>query len=269
VIKKVVGLMMFVLMSLGVMSNSAAQSEKSQNEKNCGYYCYTAENINYYHYAISPQSLWYPLTPPKEEFFIWPLGGRVPSEFELEIDDQFVRIFSKMDGSNYVAMDGNKLKIALQTSDGLVMRRTKEGSVGNLFSIKLSDGQVVGVISIVEDRGDRMGSVNQISNRVYITRAAPKPEVICDEIGIDGFATKISHHSQISIFPNNVISGGKMDLMRVGGENSFYICSDTPSGIFEVDMRVIDGVGGGTIAPLHLQINILSEYGELPSVRWE
>ena len=35
-----------------------------------------------------------------------------------------------------------------------------------------------------------------------------------------------------------------MDLLGFGGENSFYICSDTPVGVYPITFQVIDGRGG-------------------------
>ena len=35
-----------------------------------------------------------------------------------------------------------------------------------------------------------------------------------------------------------------MDLLGFGGENSFYLCSDTPVGQYPIDFQVLDGRGG-------------------------
>ena len=45
-----------------------------------------------------------------------------------------------------------------------------------------------------------------------------------------------------------------MDLLGFGGENSFYLCSDTPAGLYDVAFQAIDGRGGKVELPLLIEV---------------
>lgn len=45
-----------------------------------------------------------------------------------------------------------------------------------------------------------------------------------------------------------------MDLLGFGGENSFYVCSDTPVGDYFVNFKALDGVGGLYSFTLEIQV---------------
>ena len=51
-----------------------------------------------------------------------------------------------------------------------------------------------------------------------------------------------------------------MNLLGFGGENSFYLCSDTPVGIRQISFQVLDGLGGV------VEIAQLSRFA--PAARW-
>ncbi len=60
---------------------------------------------------------------------------------------------------------------------------------------------------------------------------------------------------KISLVPDEVISGGALDLLGIGTENSFYICDDTPVGTYHIIMQATDGVGGKKTMPLQLDVS--------------
>ena len=57
-----------------------------------------------------------------------------------------------------------------------------------------------------------------------------------------------------------------MDLLGFGGENSFYLCSDTPVGIYPVTFQIIDGRGGKV--QTELVIEVLEERVAGGKVEW-
>ena len=85
----------------------------------------------------------------------------------------------------------------------------------------------------------------------------------CVEAG-DGFAryaSGLSHHGQVSLFPSNAIAGGRMDLLGRGGENSLYLCSDTPEGRYDIALVALDGRGGRRDLSLTIEIAKARVYG--------
>ena len=88
----------------------------------------------------------------------------------------------------------------------------------------------------------------------------------CSEFGIGDFAQGLDHHGQISLVPNNLISGGSMNLMGFGGESSVYVCQDTPPGEYNLILTAVDGLGGRK--EFSLTVIVSSNAVEGGSIRW-
>jgi hypothetical protein len=145
-------------------------------------------------------------------------------------------------------MDGEKLSSVIQAEQGTVtMSRNMENGIDNSFAI-YTDDQKIGMINLVENQGQSVADISQNYSTLYvdplINGTGSREDYKCREFAFGEFASGIDHHGQISLLPDNLITGGSMSLLGLGGENSVYVCQDTPTGQYDIKLIAIDGIGG-------------------------
>ena len=201
-------------------------------------------------------------------------GGWVGGAFEFKLNDQFKTFATTDSDGNYQSGDYFAQQSALFTTairegaGGISLRLTESGGVDNSFGLNNLEKETT--LGLTTNVGNSVEQISVRNRYVRMTRLEPgsgsRADSQCTEYGIDEYADGIQHHGQSSLMPNNVISGGTMDLLGFGGENSFYLCSDTPAGIFPVVFQVLDGRGGKT--QIELTIEVLEARTPQGKVEW-
>jgi hypothetical protein len=213
-------------------------------------FCQFMDGIYYYQYALNSEATTFPFHLYKDKYTIHSSGGLVGGEFLLYENSETTRIFSSYDeaSGNYVSMDGEKLTSVIQAEQGTVtMSRNMDNGIDNSFAIYAHD-QRIGMINLVENQGQSVtGIIQNYSTLIVdplIDGTGSREDNKCREFTFGDFASGIDHHGQVSLLPDNLITGGSMSLLGLGGENSVYVCQDTPSGQYDIKLIAIDGVGG-------------------------
>ena len=201
-------------------------------------------------------------------------GGWVGGAFEFKLNDEFKAFATTDNDGNYQSGDYFAQQSALFTTairegaGGISLRLTESGGVDNSFGLNNLEKETT--LGLTTNGGNSVEQISVRNRYVRMTRLEPgsgsRADSQCTEYGIDEYADGIQHHGQSSLMPNNVISGGTMDLLGFGGENSFYLCSDTPVGIFPVVFQVLDGRGGKT--QIELTIEVLGARTPQGKVEW-
>ncbi|MDC3327582.1 hypothetical protein OAW16_01775 [Pseudomonadales bacterium] len=238
----------------------------------CNDYCIQTEDRLMYRFALRPEAEVFPffhnMAGVSAEF----AGGWVGGAFEFKLDGEFVAfnttdINGDYQTNDYFAERSASFTTAIRDGGGGVSLRTSSG-VDNSF--RLNDLEKPTSLGLTTDNGFLTDQVSVLNRYVRLTRlevgSGSRAEEQCTEYPIDGYANGISHHGQGSLVPNNLITGGTMDLLGFGGENSFYLCSDTPVGIYPVTFQIIDGRGGKV--QTELVIEVLEERVAGGKVEW-
>ena len=213
-------------------------------------YCQFMAGQFYYQFALNTEATNYPFHLYSEKYMIHSAGGLSSAGFLLYENNQATRIFSSYDENtdNYIPMDSNKLTEVIQANQGglTLSRNTNEG-IDNSFDIYASD-QSIGTINLVSNQGATVFDIVQNYTTLYVdpvnNGTGSREDNKCNEFSMDDFASGIQHHGQISLLPDNLITGGSMSLLGFGGENSIYVCQDTPAGQYEINFIAMDGSGG-------------------------
>lgn len=219
--------------------------------RDCGnVYCDFVDSKFYYHYALTPEQRNYSYHLFDDKFTLSGPGGLSNAGFLLYNQDQPTRIYSSYTEASdvYIPMDLDAVSDAIRANPGrLVMSRNGEEGIDNSFGIYANRAEV-GRVNLVADEGASVFDLTQQYNVLTVRRVKPRTGSReynkCSEFGIAEFASGLEHHGQISLVPDDLISGGSMDLMGFGGESSVYVCQDTPVGTFDVTLTAVDGLGG-------------------------
>lgn len=213
-------------------------------------YCQFMAGQFYYQFALNAEATNYPFHLYSEKYMIHSAGGLSSAGFLLYENNQATRIFSSYDENtdNYIPMDSNKLTEVIQANQGgLTLSRNANEGIDNSFHIYASD-QGIGTINLVSNQGATVFDIVQNYNTLYVdpvnNGTGSREDNKCNEFSMDDFASGIQHHGQISLLPDNLITGGSMSLLGFGGENSIYVCQDTPAGQYEINFIAMDGSGG-------------------------
>lgn len=213
-------------------------------------FCQFMDGIYYYQYALNSEATTFPFHLYKDKYTIHSSGGLAGGEFLLYENSETTRIFSSYDeaSGNYVSMDSEKMTSVIQAEQGSVtMSRNMDKGIDNSFTIYSHD-QRIGMINLVENHGQSVANIIQNYSTLYvdplIDGTGSREDNKCREFAFGDFADGIDHHGQISLLPDNLITGGSMSLLGLGGENSVYVCQDTPTGQYDIKLIAIDGIGG-------------------------
>lgn len=231
---------------------AAEQSEFAQEQYQCGRYCSENNGLFYYHFALSENTQSFPIHLGGESVRLVYTGGLNGGSFvytnpvnEAEIID-----LNNMEGSAFVgALSNNARSLRLSLNDN--------APLDNHFAIFDGDTQI-GVLNLVTDNYSRISDIEQRYPRGLVSRVLPgtgsRQNGQCTEFSLEDVAEGISHHGQISLVPDVLVSGGAMNLLGIGGENALYVCEDTPVGTHHIIMQALDGAGGKKIMPLQLEV---------------
>ena len=156
------------------------------------------------------------------------------------------------------------LSQALRSSDALSLRLSPAGQVDNTFRIDGLSKQAD--LNLINEQGLSVDQVVVENSYVQMTRllagSGTRADNQCSEFPINEFAEGVSQASQTLLIPDDLVVGGTMDLLGFGGENSFYLCSDTPVGVYPITFQVIDGRGG------KIEIGLTIEVFGDADIRW-
>lgn len=236
-------------------------------------YCQFMEGEFYYQFALNPDATTYPYHLFNENYRLDNSGGSANAGFLVYENDQATRIFSSYDEITdiYVPMDSHKITEVIKASEGsITMSRNLDEGIDNSFNIYIED-QRIGKVNLVANQNITVMDIIQNYDTLYVepvlSGTGSRENNQCSEFGMDDFASGIEHHGQISILPDNLVAGGAMSLLGRGGENSVYVCQDTPSGQYELTLTAMDGIGGKR--NLNLTVIVSENPVENGSIRWE
>jgi hypothetical protein len=187
-------------------------------------------------------------------------------------NNEVTRIFSSYTEASdvYIPMDVDKMNTVIRESSGqLRMQRNLEENIDNNFRIT-ANNKTVGSVNLVANKGVSVFNLLQQYTKLFVDPLKPRTGSReynkCSEFGIGDFAQGLDHHGQISLVPNNLISGGSMNMMGFGGESSVYVCQDTPAGEYNLILTAVDGLGGRK--EFSLTVIVSSNAVEGGAIRW-
>jgi hypothetical protein len=261
-------------LEITVLPTSAAVAGGKIEWRDCGnIYCNFVDSQFYYHYALEEdaRNFAYHLTDPK--FALAGPGGASSAGFLLyDENNEATRIFSSYTEASgvYIPMDVDKMNTVIRESSGqLRMQRNLEENIDNNFRIT-ANNKTVGSVNLVANKGASVFNLLQQYTKLFVDPVKPRTGSReynkCSEFGIGDFAQGLDNHGQISLVPNNLISGGSMNLMGFGGESSVYVCQDTPPGEYNLILTAVDGLGGRK--EFSLTVIVSSNAVEGGSIRW-
>ena len=172
-------------------------------------------------------------------------GGLGGGSFEAMLDGETVAFSSTDADGNWTGFSDADLE-RLLTSGDLLELRSSSGSVDNQCQIISDEKQISLNINI--NLGEQLSALQVINNKVSIQRptdgTGSRQDNQCIEYGMNDYLSGLSHHGQITLVPDTLVSGGEMDLLGFGGESSLYVCTNTPVGVHQVNFKALDGRGG-------------------------
>ena len=243
---------------------SAQQSQFEQDQYRCGRYCAESNELFYYHFALSDNEQTFPIHLGGENVRLSLAGGNAGGAFVYinSANEEILVEANDIDNNAFLgALNNGARELRLKQASG--------ASINNSFNVYDGDEQI-GVLNLVADNYSRVTDIEQLYPQGVISRVLPntgtRANGQCREIAMDNLAEGISQHGQISLVPDEVVSGGALDLLGIGTENSFYICDDTPVGTYHIIMQALDGVGGKKTMPL--QLNVLDVAVEGGDIEW-
>ena len=234
-------------------------------------YCVQVGERVYYQYALTSE---YQIFPVHVGFADarFGTGGRVGSEFLILSEGteySFANTFDEQTG--WPTFDKETFADLLRNSGGSINARV--GAIGYVdmgVHFKDENWQDFGLIRFADDDFTRVSDIAPQYSTLEVTRVSPgtgsRQNSKCSEHRMDGFVTGVNHHGLVSLVPSDTIEGGSMNLLGFGGENSVYICEDTPPGTYDLDMIAIDGAGGKVGLPL--KVIVLEDSVDGGSLRW-
>jgi hypothetical protein len=220
---------------------------------------YYVENNEYYYFqiALNGEDTVVSLPYIPNSVSVWNQGGSVGGSFSIFNGNEYV-FYNSVDGyGNWTGFDNDSIANIINQSGGSLTLKSVNG-VDNSLRI-VGEGQKPIIFNMNTKETSQIDNITLNYNQAIIKRPTEgsggrDPGGNCTEFGMDGFSDQFSGHSQVSLLPDNVISGGEMDLLGFGGENSFYVCSDTPVGDYFVNFKALDGVGGLYSFTLEIQV---------------
>ena len=239
--------------------------ETPTEQDQCGKYCEESVGLFYYHYALTSTPKTFPIHLGGNDIRLEFAGGASTGSFKFidESDNEHLAQSPNIDSDHpfLSALKSNPKELTLATNG--------DNPLDNSFRI-YRDNNLIGMINLVRDVGDTVSDIQLSHTKAIINRlsadSGSRANDQCSEFGMNDYAAGISHHGQISLVPNNVVVGDTMDLLGVGGENSFYVCDDTPLGTYNINMTAIDGVGGQ--ASLSMQIQVVEPTVDGGQLTW-
>lgn len=240
----------------------------------CGnVYCNFVDSQFYYHYALEAdaRNFSYHLTGSK--FALAGPGGASNAGFLIyDQSNEATRIFSSYTEASdvYIPMDVDKMNSVIRESSGQIrMQRNLDENIDNNFRIT-ANNKTIGSLNLVANEGVSVFDLVQQYDTLYVNPVSPRTGTRqynkCSEFGIGDFAQGLDNHGQVSLIPDNLITGGSMNLMGFGGENSVYVCQDTPPGEYDLTMTAVDGLGGRR--EFSLKVIVSSDAVDGGAIRW-
>ena len=72
---------------------------------------------------------------------------------------------------------------------------------------------------------------------------------------LEGFSPQIEREKQIGLYFSDLIEGGSAPMFEHSlGENALLNCSDTPPGIYDLQVAALDGRGGKKLFDLTVEV---------------
>jgi PKD repeat protein len=201
----------------------------------------------------------------------------VPREIPLDISGTNIEAKKccGLSGGGFTLHDGNNSydlildqtfdatnfnKVLNDATQNLTLSTTEGIEIQNQINIFNDYGEVAKLF-LVKDYGHKVGDIQQKYSYVRITRVEEgmgndgiTNKNSCAQHGMGEFADGLDTHSQLTFVPNDIIEGGDMSLLGIGNENTFYVCSDTPVGIYPLTLIAMDGVGGKRVFKLTVEV---------------
>ena len=239
----------------------------------CDGYCIETADRLLYRFAIRDEAETFAFDRSMRDASLDFAGGLVGGAFEFELDGEYL-LFDTRDAngdyqtSEYFDAREVLLSQALRSSDALSLRLSPTGQVDNSFRIDGLSKQAD--LTLINEQGLSVDQVVVENSYVQMTRllagSGNRADNQCSEFPINEFAEGVSQASQTLLIPDDLVVGGTMDLLGFGGENSFYLCSDTPVGVYPITFQVIDGRGGKI--EIGLTIEVLETQTSGGSLAW-
>ena len=253
--KRFLGEVGFEIVEERITGSEVSYGNKSTDFLPCNDYCVATEDRVYYQFSIADDTATFPLAEDMSNATIRYSGGLSGGAFEYEWGGGY-SIFDS--AGDITIMEDQLTDMIRARANAVTLREIPGREAGNSFEAQGLPRRTD--IGITSDDGSRVSDIQIENGYVRFTRlvegTGSRAENQCAEYPINDYAQGISHHGSMSLIPSDVIAGGTMDLLGFGGENSFYLCSDTPIGRYPIEFQVLDGRGGKT------QISLLIEVSE-------
>ena len=241
-------------------------------------YCAVQDGQVIYNVAVTSNESSYPYFFTGTDFELLELGGMQGSGFEILDDDlNFVRLMIDGEQNMFVSTLNNILRQAqeLEQKDSFVLRAIPDVLLENSINIKDQNSLRKGELHFRLDEQVKADNVRAVYSRVVLqppvsgtgTGTDWDPNTTtCSEYSLVYMFEEFNELSQLRTVPSTKLdTGGEEGLLQTF--NKISICSDTEVGEYNVDIVVLDGVGGKATFPLNLQV--LDSSVEAGSVSWQ
>jgi hypothetical protein len=236
-------------------------------------YSHPSREYTIYQYSLTNQKEPYPYDLNDGTYQVSMFGGGVPSDFFVYQGDEPVLLEYQYDSAQGIDVpyDTNLLTDLWGNSAGELFLSTAYRSTGG-FKFRVENSAKRAVVYLPENRGESALDVEQAARYLRITRPTPGSApwgdgADCAFPTMDGFSPQVDRNSQVGLYFSDRVTGGSAPIFEHSpGENALLNCSDTPPGIYELEVAALDGRGGKKL--FNLTVEVLTDQTPGGKLEW-
>ena len=218
-----------------------------------------------YHYALSFEARDYPYDLNSDAYIVSGFGGGSGSTFVMSTAEGDVVLSDPFDYQQITELWAG-------TSGTLNIR---QGSGGGVYAFRVESSADKAIVKFNPFRAFSMESFVQEADSLKVSRPIPgtvaEQESLgqdCAYLSLEGFSTLLAQEPQLGIYFSDSVRGGTLPLFEYSpGEGAIAVCADTPEGISDVEVAVLDGRGGKKL--FNLRVEVLSARVTGGSLEWD